>query len=209
MTHTLHRAGSPEDLAGDYVILAMAAKGVNRANSAPKFRQLAEILLAFNPVNLGDLRSGTSLTTDPKKIARACGQSGLFHAVFTDAATVARALQAIKDSEIGLSIVVSGLCGEVARLAGEVGLAPHTTNQSFGVWGDTARLPPKPIMAVTTMCGHGLVARNLVLQMIEDVRAGRRPVEEAAVELGRQCVCGVFNTKRAEMLLNQAAAAGK
>ncbi len=209
MTHTLHRAGSPPDLAGDFVILAMAAKGVNRDDSTPKFQQLAETLLAFNPVNMGDLRNGTSLTTDPKKIAKVCGQSGIFHAVFTDAATVARALQAIKDSGIGLSIVVSGLCGEVARLAGEVGLAPHTTNQSFGVWGDTARLPPPSVLAVTTMCGHGLVARNLVLQMIEDVRAGRRPVAEAAVELGRQCVCGVFNTKRAEALLSRAAEAGR
>ena len=30
MTHTLHRRGSKSDLAHDYVVLAMAARGVNR-----------------------------------------------------------------------------------------------------------------------------------------------------------------------------------
>ena len=36
MTHTLHRRGSEKELQKDFVILAMAARGVNREGAAPK-----------------------------------------------------------------------------------------------------------------------------------------------------------------------------
>ena len=51
MTHTLHRRGSKSDLAHDYVVLAMAARGVNRDGAAPKLARALEIFAAHNPVN--------------------------------------------------------------------------------------------------------------------------------------------------------------
>lgn len=53
MTHTLHRRGSKSDLAHDYVVLAMAARGVNRDGAAPKLARALEIFAAHNPVNFG------------------------------------------------------------------------------------------------------------------------------------------------------------
>ena len=61
MTHTLHRRGSKSDLAHDYVVLAMAARGVNRDGAAPKLARALEIFAAHNPVNFGNVaRNGLS-----------------------------------------------------------------------------------------------------------------------------------------------------
>lgn len=43
MTHTLHRRGSIEELQKDYVILAMAARGVNREGAAPALARALDI----------------------------------------------------------------------------------------------------------------------------------------------------------------------
>ena len=53
------------------------------------------------------------------------------------------------------------------------------------------------------MCGHGMVAFNLVRKMIEDIKTGRRTVKDAAEELAKPCQCGVFNPGRAEALLEE------
>ncbi len=45
MTNTLHRLGSPDSLARDFVMLAMATQGVNEKGAASKLRRMAERLL--------------------------------------------------------------------------------------------------------------------------------------------------------------------
>ena len=57
------------------------------------------------------------------------------------------------------------------------------------------------------MCGHALIAPNLVKEMVKDIKAGTRTPEEAARLLAPQCACGVFNIKRAADLMK--AMAGK
>ena len=58
MTHTLHRRGSEENLKRDYVLLCMAAKGINEKGSEEKMREFLRINLRHNPVNMGDMRTG-------------------------------------------------------------------------------------------------------------------------------------------------------
>ena len=78
----------------------------------------------------------------------------------------------------------------------------HTANFSLGVWGKKEKLPSDDILQVTTMCGHALIAPNLVKAMVSEIKAGRKTPEEAAKVLMPQCACGVFNPARAAKLMS-------
>lgn len=70
MTHTLHRRGSIDELQKDYVILAMAARGVNREGAAPALARALEIFASHNPVNTGMLQGmplRASLQKSPRR----------------------------------------------------------------------------------------------------------------------------------------------
>jgi hypothetical protein len=73
------------------------------------------------------------------------------------------------------------------------------------VWGRTEKLPDAAVMQVTTMCGHGMVAASLVEHYARLVRLKRMTAEQAALEIARPCVCGVFNPVRAARLIEVAA----
>jgi len=53
------------------------------------------------------------------------------------------------------------------------------------------------------MCGHGMVSQNLARQMLLDVKRGKRSSQEAGQYLATPCVCGVFNARRAQLLLDE------
>jgi hypothetical protein len=53
------------------------------------------------------------------------------------------------------------------------------------------------------MCGHGQVSFNLVTKIIEDVKTGKRTLQQGAEELAKPCQCGVFNPARAVALLQE------
>ncbi|MDI9390457.1 MAG: hypothetical protein QM402_03855, partial [Synergistota bacterium] len=61
MTHTLHRRGSAESLADDFVVFAIAAQGFNAEGAAKKFEKFFDIVKKYNPNNFGDMRTGNSL----------------------------------------------------------------------------------------------------------------------------------------------------
>jgi hypothetical protein len=203
MTHTLHRSGDPESLAHDYVIFAIAAQGINSQGAAPKFRRFAEIVLKYNPVNFGDMKTGNMFTEDKEKILENFKENSIVHAVFTDKDTLLECLKEVKEAEIGLSIVVSGLVHEVGTLCKAAGTAAHTVEHSLGIHGATEKLPSQAILDISTMCGHGMVAFSLVEHLVDEVKAGRLTVEKAAQELAKQCVCGVFNPVRAAEIIRK------
>jgi hypothetical protein len=51
------------------------------------------------------------------------------------------------------------------------------------------------------MCGHSLVPVALVNKMIADVKKGKVSPDKAAEKLARNCLCGIFNPKRAAKIL--------
>ena len=53
------------------------------------------------------------------------------------------------------------------------------------------------------MCGHGMVSFNLIRKLFDLVKLKRLTPKKAAVIMGRCCECGVFNTDRAERLLEK------
>lgn len=202
MTHNLHRMGTREDLQHDWVVLMVTTVGVNIDHSKAKLIRFYQICQEHNAVSMGESHGGNNIVKTTEALFEAlpenisCGQ-----ATFDNEEDVAAVLKVLKKEELGISIVVSGLIDEVDHMCRAIGTTHHTVSNSLGIWGNTKKLPPPQILAVTTMCGHGLVASALVEDMVAQIRKGRRTAEEAAWEMAKDCVCGSFNPHRAARLL--------
>ncbi len=207
MTHTLHRIGNRDNLADDFVVFAMSAKGINEKGSKAAMRRFMELAFELEPVNAGDMKTGNMFTHSRQEILDGVQDVSIVHAVFTDERKVAALLESVRRADLGLSVVVTGLFDRVDAVAQRADLRQHTVECSGGIWGRTDRLPGAGVMQITTMCGHGMVAAKLVQEKARQVRRGRKSAEQAALELARPCVCGIFNPVRAARLL-QALAAG-
>ncbi len=205
MSHSLHRQGSPADLQEDWVVLAIAAEGVNKDGAASRLRRFLELAIRHSPANFGDIRTGCSVQFSPEHILSNVEDSSVVHAVYAQRAKMVSLLRDLKDENLGISVVVSGLLEETRQSLAEVGLTPHTLSLSLGIWGRTERLLPESLLEITTMCGHGMVSGRLVEKTTEDVRRGKLEVEQAASELAKPCLCGIFNPVRAARLLRRLA----
>lgn len=203
MSHTLHRRGSRESLENDYVLFAMSAKGINEVDSGVKLKRFLEIVNQFGPVNTGDMKTGNRFITSVDNIVGSTKDTSIVHGVFSSRENLIKALKAVKDADLGVSVIISGLLGDVHDCCRRAGVERHTCETSLGIWGKTARLPEEDILRFTTMCGHGMVPFALVRKMIEDIKLGRRTIGEAAEELAKPCQCGVFNPVRAAALLEE------
>jgi hypothetical protein len=181
----------------------MSAKTVNAKGSATKMKRFFEIVEKFNPVNYGDMKTGNKYNTDREVIYESIQDTSIVHFVFTDKKTVGKVLDELHKAELGTSVVVSGLINITDQLCRQAGLTMHTVEYSGRVMGKTELLPEMPVLDITTMCGHGMVASNLVREMVRKIKKGKLSLEEAGVELAKPCQCGVFNPKRAEMLLQK------
>ena len=83
MTHTLHRLGSEESLAGDYVVLMMPSKDINHEESAPKLRRFFELALENQAVKIGDCRLGNQYHQGGlDKVLENVQDRAVIHAVF-------------------------------------------------------------------------------------------------------------------------------
>ena len=204
MTHTLHREGSIESLEHDYVVFAMPASGVTSAGSQPKLEKVFEILSRHNPVNIGDSKNGSrfSLGGDDK-VQNVIVENENIHGVFRSREQVVSALKDLKEANLGLCVVVSGLMHTVEECCEHAGLTPHTIVNSLGILGKTESLPDKKVLEISTMCGHGLVSFNLIMDLGAKVKNKTISPEEAGEILAKPCICGVFNQVRADELLKE------
>lgn len=207
MTHSLHRAGTIEDLGCDYVIIIRAEKGYNQEGSAGKCKEILRLFQKHGAVNITGARGtnykGNVLETSLDSIVEAFKDGNAPYCVFDTKEKLESFLKDMKERDFGLSVVVSGLYGVIKVICDKIGIVPHTTNHSLGVWGNTSLLPEGPALEITTMCGHGMVSRYLVDDLVEQIKAGSLSIEKAGIELGKPCLCGLFNPKRAEMLLRK------
>ncbi len=183
MTHTLHRQGTAENLANDYLVIALPNPQL--PDFMEKMERFYQICLKHNPVNY---RSSVAWRIY----------------VFDSEEKVTSVLKDIIEAQLGLSIVVSGLYDKVEDCCNAVGIKPHNINYSLGFWGNRAKLPPTNIAEITTMCGHGLISPNLVYYMAERVAKGL-PVADAADEIAKCCICDIVNTARCKHLLSKLA----
>ncbi len=204
MTHTLHRRGSAQSLSEDYVVLMIQAVGHNEEGHRQKVQKFLRMALRHNAVNIGSVSMGGMIDKAEEVIANV---DKIGHAVFYNPEDVTAVLKELKEADLGLSVVVSGIFEKVDDCIEKAGLKHHTANFSLGIWGKTEKLPPDEILEVATMCGHALIAPNLVREMVKEIKAGTKTPEEAAKLLAPNCACGVFNPRRAASLMK--AMAGK
>ncbi len=203
MTHTLHREGKPESLEEDFLLLITPAVGRNDSGAGEKLKRLIEIVFKSGPVNYGCYERGrnifSGITVD--EVKDSTGDRSRIRCVFSDKETFKNVIKRVTKEDLGLSVTVSGLMTVIKEIAEELQLRPHSANLSLGVHGNRGLLPEDDIREITTMCGHGMIAPNLVKRMIIKLKRGRLTPYEAAIELAKPCICGVFNTKRAANLL--------
>ncbi len=205
MTHTLHRRGDTQSLQEDYIALIIPAQGINVEGSVEKLRKLWDIFSHYNVVNWGDATNGNRYNYTLEELKKQKSMIG--HAVFKDKESLSKFIKELQQADLGLSTVVSGLQDEVKGCCGSLGIKIHTVEHSLGVHGKIKNLPPENILEVHTMCGHSMVAPNLIRAMVEEVKKGQKTPEAAADELARHCACGIFNPYRAAKLLKRMASA--
>ena len=205
MTNTLHRQGAVEDLKEDYVIFVTMARGINREGSAPKIHEFLRICQKHNPVNIGSSKLGTVLQDDVdfQDLVTKLKDGSTSAAVFTDLDTLQKVLAELIEADLGISINVSGLLDGVQECCHGNGIERHSVEHSLGFWGSRDRLPEREVLEINTLCGHGMVSFSLIHKMMEYVKMRRLTPKEAAEIMGRCCECAVFNTTRAEHLLEK------
>jgi hypothetical protein len=203
MTHTLHRLGTDKKyLEQDFVVLIMPSKDINHEGSGPKLRRFLDIALEAGAIKIGDCRKGNEYHQGGlDRVLENVEDRAVVHAVFNDIANLKNLLGALKEADLGMSVVVSGLFDRVEQCCREVSLEKHTVNQSLGRWGRTEKLPPDSILELNTMCGHGMVTISLIEEVVTQVKVGECTAEEGAERLFRPCMCGIFNPHRAAKLL--------
>jgi len=223
MTHTHHRRGSRESLQGDWVLLAMTQSDVPAQNVGieERFHRLVEICAKHNPVGIAardtqgvthrymagwspPLESGVHHAATLDEVVRDAVL--LRHAVYTRKEDVLAVIRELKAADLGISVVVSGVFDEVFDLCRKAGTGPHTVNLSAETLGRTELLPEGEILELVTMCGHAFISRHLARYLIDRVKGGNLSPEDAAVELGKQCTCNIFNVVRGADLIRKAAA---
>ena len=203
MTHTLHRRGDREGLNCDYIVFTMSAKGFNEEGSADKMRRFLQILLDHKPVNYGDMVTGNSYVKSQEEILGNVQSTSIVHGVFTNPEEVIEILKELKEADLGISVVVTGVHEDTEACCRESDLKKHTVENSLGIFGQIKKLPSEEILQLTTMCGHGMVPANLVEKTVADIKRGKKTVQEGAIELTRPCHCGIYNPVRAERLLKR------
>ena len=224
MTHTHHRRGSRESLMGDFVVLSMVDPEVKaqHAYGGPlrgRVKRFFEICERHDPVALvartkgrrlrymrgwePRMDSGIHRSSTLEEILKCdeLADEGIGHAVYTGIDAVKAVLRELKEVDLGISIVVSGVFDKVFEACREAGVEPHTVNMSLGTWGRTELLPEGPILELCTMCGHAMVSSRLVEAVVNRVSKGSMTAEDAAVELGKQCTCNIYNTVRAAKII--------
>jgi hypothetical protein len=198
---------------------AVPAQHSYRGPLSERVHRLYQILAKYEPVALNgkdtqrkrylqywrpEQDSGVHQSATIHDVASCKQMESVTHAVYTNKEAVQNVLSSLREADLGISIVVSGLFEEVFDICQQSGLMPHTVNMSLGTWGKTERLPQCSVLELCTMCGHAIISRRLVEKMIAQIKQGKINSRKAVVELGKQCTCNIFNTVRGRTLLQSA-----
>ncbi len=201
MTHTLHRTGDVASLRADFPMLTHVARGFNNENAGPRLQRIARIMRKYTDLHFGDAKVGNKYVMDAEEIVERLSVG--CQVVFNNKESLVRCMQELKEADAGISIVVSGLFDEVLDCCGQAGIKPPLIEFALGVHGNREKLWPPDILDFVTMCGHGMVSGLLVKKMVVDVKKRKISLEQAAVELAKPCLCGIFNPDRAARLLRR------
>jgi hypothetical protein len=202
MTNTLHRRGTPEALKSDFVVFATPTRSMS-PELPDKMKRFTEICLKHKPVNVGKLENMAMKRVDSRRIEEEMQDEIALTATFDNVGAVASVIADLKEADLGIPINISGLLEEVSECCKKAGMQRHSTEQSLGIFGRKDRLPPREIVEMNTMCGHGMVSFNLIKKIVEEVKLGRLTPEDGAYYLAKPCECGAFNPSRARQILEE------
>jgi hypothetical protein len=217
MTNTLHRYGPATDFSDDYILFAMCTRGKNDVGAPERLQKFLEICARHNPVNMGDASKGglnrPSRNLTPlahwrregpvscAEVIRGVESPTTTAAVFDDFRALQSCITEVKAADLGLSINVAAVAQDTRDCCEAIGLRRSAVEYSLGFMGNRSKLPDGCTLALTTMCGHGMIASEFAQKMIEWVKTDRKTPAECAAYMSRFCVCGIFNPVRAERLL--------
>jgi hypothetical protein len=229
MTNTLHRYSEhyasvapshPEPIRDDYIVFAMATRGINDDDLVEKYRTFLHLALKHHPVNVGDATKGGIVRPrqdlnpsahwrrdhrpDPEQVIAQIEGHTTVAAVFDNYAAMKHFVEELKIADLGISINISAPMAEARRCCEDAGILRHSVEYSVGFSGRVDKLPDATTLELSTMCGHGMIAANFAKKMLEWVKENRRTPEEAARYMARFCSCGVFNITRAERIMKRA-----
>jgi hypothetical protein len=220
MTNTLHRYGDAESFRDDYIVFASPSRGKNDDGSIPKLKRFLEMALPFRPVNIGDPAHGGALRPSKNEtvlshwhrdaqprlraVIDGINEPASVAAVFDNLEAAENFLKKVKEADLGLSVNISTSIEGARACCKFAGIEPHSIGYSLGFEGKIEKLPNTQLLALTTMCGHGMISSSLGKKMIDWVKEGRRTPEEAVTYLARFCSCGIFNPSRAKRILEDA-----
>lgn len=203
MSHSLHRSGSIESQKHDFCWFMYQTKGVNDKDIKPKALAYIEAAERQGSENWGDVKTGPITRFNSAEIKDHLSDKSRIRGVFTNREQVIGFLKEIKEKDLGMSCVITGLIDEVIPCCHAAGVKPHSANFSLGVWGNTGILPDADTLSITTMCGHHMIPPKFVQYIVEQVERGRMTAEEGAIKLSDFCYCGIFNQVRCANLINQ------
>ena len=229
MTNTLHRYSehyaferlpNPTPVRDDFIVFAMATKGVNDDRLVEKYREFLRLALRHDPVNIGDATKGGILRPrqdlnpkahwkrdqqpNPEQVVAGIEGHTTVAAVFDNYENMKAFVDDVRSANLGVSVNISAPIGEAERCCRETGIARHSVEYSLGFCGRVDKLPDATVLELTTMCGHGMVSANFAKKMIDWAKESRRSPAELSRTMARFCICGVFNISRAERILDEA-----
>ena len=201
MTHTSQRRGlDPSRPGEELIVMAMIPKA---------FRGKDRVGKAMSDLAAKMLKHGRDhwpkWTIDRLTQAAEGKAPGHMDVVFTDLERVKNLLKDLKkdwiprNKKMGypISIVLTGLIGDTHACCQKNGFTEHTYLHSMGAFGRVQDLPSGDELSLITMCGHGLIAKNRVRHLVQNLQKGELTLEEAAEDIARPCECGIGNKKRA------------
>ncbi|MBI4587922.1 MAG: hypothetical protein HY725_03725 [Candidatus Rokubacteria bacterium] len=229
MTNTLHRYSEHYAIEGrtdvapvqdDYIVFAMSTRSLNDDDLVEKYRTFARLALRHHPVNVGDATKGGVYRPQPHlnplahwkrdhrpdadRLINDIDGHTTMAAVFSTFEAMEAFVRDLREADLGVSINISAPMDAARRCCQEVGIKRHSVEYSLGFQGRVERLPDRAVLEIGTMCGHGMVSHHLVKKLLDWIKEGRRTPREATRYLARFCICGVFNTARAEKLFENA-----
>jgi len=203
MTHSLHRSGDIESQKEDFVWFMYQTKGVNDKNIKPKALEFIKIAEAVGSENWGDVKTGPKLKYPIEEIKENLSDSSRIRGIFTQKSQVVEFLKRVKEKDLGMSVIVTGVLSELIPACREAGVTPHSINYSMGVWGKKDNLPGETTLAITTMCGHHMIPPKFVDHVMKRVKKEKITPEEGAKELAEFCYCGIFNHVRCADIMKE------
>ena len=151
MTNTLHRYGSAESFADDYIVFATPSNGKNEIDSLPKLKKFLELALPFNPVNIGDPVHGGSLrpakdlhTTanwkrdmkpDFRAVIDGLDEPASVVAIFDNQPAAEQFLKVAAEADLGLSVNMSASVEGAVECCKFAGITRHSVGYSLGFEG--------------------------------------------------------------------------